>query len=185
MFLDSVADAFGAILQTVEGRDLIGTEETPGRFARAWEELTSGYDQDIAALMKTFPSEGYDEMIACSPINFVSLCEHHALAFTGQAHVVYIPNGKIIGLSKIPRLVDAFARRLQVQERLTMQIADALVKHLEPIGVLVLIEAEHSCATLRGARSHGLRMRTQTLRGVMHPRPWEAFSRDRGRVNPI
>lgn len=166
-----VAEAFTEILSTVPGRDLHGTVETPVRFARAWAELTSGYDVDIASLFKTFPADGYDEMIACSPINFVSLCEHHALAFTGQAHVVYIPGSRIVGLSKIPRLVDALARRLQVQERLTSQIADALDAFLKPKGILVLVEGEHSCATLRGARAQGMRMRTSAVRGVIADKP--------------
>lgn len=147
-----------------------GTIETPLRAAKAWQELTEGYDVDVAALFKVFDAEGYDEMVAVSGIPFASLCEHHMLPFIGTAHVVYLPTAKIVGLSKIPRVVNAFARRLQNQERLTAQIADALEEHLDPRGVLVMCEAEHSCMQLRGVKSHGV-MRTSVTRGYMRDRP--------------
>lgn len=144
-----------------------GTTETAGRAARAMRELTSGYRTDIAGLFKTFDAGGYDSMVVVSPIPFASLCEHHLLPFVGTAHVAYVPSKKVIGLSKIPRLVDAFSRRLQIQERLTEEIAEAMQEHLEPLGVLVMIEAEHACATLRGVRKSGVSMRTSALRGSM------------------
>lgn len=147
--------------------DRDGLLETPARAAKAWAELTSGYDADIGSMLKTFDSDGYDEMVAVADIPFASLCEHHMLPFTGKAHVVYIPNGRIVGLSKIPRLVDAFSHRLQVQERLTIEIADALHENLEPVGILVLLEATHMCATLRGVKKSGTVMRTSALRGLI------------------
>lgn len=147
-----------------------GTVETPGRAALAWLELTAGYNVDVGSLLKTFDAEGYDEMIAVAGIPFSSLCEHHLLPFTGEAHVVYLPTEKIVGLSKIPRLVRAFAARLQNQERLAMNIADALEEHLAPLGVLVMCEGEHGCMMHRGVRSAGT-MRTSVTRGYMRDRP--------------
>lgn len=147
-----------------------GTRETPTRAAKAWLDLTSGYTADVDALFKTFEADGYDEMIACRDIPFASLCEHHLLPFVGKAHIVYLPTDRIIGLSKMPRLVRAFSRRLQNQERLTAQIADALEQHLHPLGVMVMCEAEHSCMRLRGVESHG-QMRTSVTRGYMRNRP--------------
>lgn len=146
------------------------TEETPERAARAWRELTCGYSVDIEALFKTFPKDGRDEMIAVAGIPFVSLCEHHLLPFTGSASVAYLPSEREVGLSKIPRLVEAYARRLQQQERLTMQIADALQRYLDPIGVAVILTAEHSCMKLRGVRSAG-EMRTSVMLGAMRENP--------------
>jgi GTP cyclohydrolase I len=141
-------DSYRVIIDSVEGEDVNreGLLETPERASRAWRELTSGYKVDVKALLKTFDSDGYDEMVVVADIPFASLCEHHLLPFTGKAHVVYIPLGRIIGLSKIPRLVDAFAQRLQVQERMTIQIADALEENLKPFGVMVVLEAVHTCA---------------------------------------
>jgi GTP cyclohydrolase I len=162
-----LAGAFETILNETPGRDLAGTAETPERCARAWLELTAGYDVDVTELLKTFDADGYDQMIVVSPIPVTSLCEHHLLPFVGQAHVVYVPTGRIVGLSKIPRVVEAFARRLQVQERLTNQVADAIEKHLDPLGVMVVVDAEHSCATLRGVRKPGLRMKTSAVRGLL------------------
>lgn len=164
----ALAAAYLTILEHTPGEDFTreGLDETPVRAARAWAELTSGYNADIEGLLKTFDADGYDEMIAVTT-TFASLCEHHLLPFTGRAHVVYIPHGRIVGLSKIPRLVDAFANRLQVQERLTVQVADALVEHLNPRGVMVVIDAEHTCAALRGVRKPGTVMRTSAVRGAL------------------
>ena len=164
-------DAFRDVLSVTEPWPLRdGTRDTPLRAAKAWDELTSGYAIDVPALFKTFDAEGYDEMIAVAGIPFTSLCEHHLLPFVGEAHVVYLPNERVVGLSKIPRIVDAYARRLQQQERLTSQIADALEQLLNPLGVLVLCEAQHSCMTSRGAKSQG-RMRTSVTRGAMREQP--------------
>lgn len=148
-----------------------GVADTPGRAAKAWAELTEGYDVDVARLLKTFDANGYDEMVAVTDIPFSSLCEHHMLPFIGKAHVVYIPDGRIVGLSKIPRLVDAFARRLQVQERMTVEIASALEEHLRPVGLLVAVEANHLCATLRGVKKHGVAMKTSVVRGALAAKP--------------
>jgi GTP cyclohydrolase I len=167
---DYLAEAFQTMISSAEGLLRKGTLETPERAARAWLEMTSGYQIDIASLFKTFDSDGYDEMVAVTDLPLASLCEHHLLAFVGTASVVYIPDGKIVGLSKIGRVVDAFAARLQVQERLTAQIADAIEKHLEPSAVLVVIEAQHSCMALRGVRKPGW-MKTSAIRGVFRDRP--------------
>lgn len=146
-----------------------GTDDTPGRVARMWiDELCSGYKADISTLLKTFDSDGYDGMVLVKDIPLVSTCEHHMVPFTGVAHVAYFPDGKVVGLSKIKRLVDAYARRLQIQERLTTQIADALVEHLEPRGVMVVVEAEHLCMTIRGVQAPGTRTVTSAVRGLFN-----------------
>lgn len=128
-----------------------GLERTPARVAKAWEYLTSGYKQDVhQVLNEALFTEEYDEMVVVKDIEVFSMCEHHILPFFGKAHVAYIPQDKVVGLSKIPRLVDAFARRLQVQERLTVQIAHALQDAIHPRGVGVVIEAMHLCMIMRG-----------------------------------
>lgn len=128
-----------------------GLLETPRRVAHAYEFLTSGYHKNIEEVMNAaLFNEKYDEMVLVKNIDFYSLCEHHMLPFYGKVHVAYIPNGKIIGLSKIPRIVEVFARRLQVQERMTQQIADTLEKYLQPTGVAVVSEAYHMCMMMRG-----------------------------------
>jgi len=146
-------------------------DETPARAAKAFCEMTSGYSVDVAGLFKTFDGEGYDEMVLVREIPFSSLCEHHLLPFTGRAAIAYIPSGKIVGLSKLARLVDAFARRLQVQERLANQIADAMVEYLDPTGVAVVLEAEHLCMSIRGARIPGAITTTSALRGAIFEKP--------------
>ena len=128
-----------------------GLEKTPERVEKAFRFLTQGYAQDVGALLRgALFSVDYDEMVIIKDIDVFSMCEHHLLPFFGRAHVAYIPKGKVIGLSKIPRLVDAFARRLQVQERLTVQIAEAIQEHAKPRGVGVVIEAMHLCMIMRG-----------------------------------
>jgi len=130
-----------------------GLIETPRRVADAYEFLTSGYDKNIEEVMnEALFNEKYDEMVLVKNIDFYSLCEHHMLPFYGKVHVAYIPDGKIIGLSKIPRIVDVFARRLQVQERMTQQIADTLAKYLQPKGVAVFSEAYYMCMMMRGVQ---------------------------------
>lgn len=131
-----------------------GLLKTPSRVAKSLLELTKGYGICVDNLInKAIFNEDYNEMVVVKDINFYSLCEHHLLPFFGTAHVAYLPKGKIIGLSKIPKLVEVFAHRLQVQERLTQQIAETLQKKLEPMGVGVVIEARHLCMEMRGARS--------------------------------
>jgi GTP cyclohydrolase I len=144
-----------------------GLRRTPKRVSRALRFLTSGYTQDVARVLNgaTF-KEKYSEMVIVKDIDFFSLCEHHMLPFYGKVHVAYIPHGKILGLSKIPRLVDIFARRLQVQERLTGQIADVLFKSLKPEGVAVVIEARHLCMMMRGVEKQNSIATTSSMLGV-------------------
>jgi len=148
-----------------EDPDREGLLKTPNRVARAWAEMIAGLQEEPQRHLKTVFTEQYDEVVLLRDIEFHSLCEHHLLPFTGKAHVAYLPNGKVVGLSKLARLVEGFARRPQVQERLTTQIADALMESLEPIGAACVIEATHSCMTMRGAKKHGCTMVTSALRG--------------------
>jgi GTP cyclohydrolase IA len=143
-----------------------GLVRTPSRAARAFEFLTNGYRQDLDEIVNdaVFSSEA-SEIILVKDIELYSMCEHHLLPFIGRAHVAYIPNGKVIGLSKIARIVDAFARRLQIQEQLTVQIADALMKCLQPSGVGVVVEAKHLCMMMRGVEKQNSVMKTSCLLG--------------------
>ncbi len=150
-----------------EDPDREGLRRTPRRVAEALRFLTRGYGQDIGTLLNgAIFTEDYDDMVVVKDIEFHSLCEHHMLPFFGRAHIAYIPNGKIVGLSKIPRLVDMFARRLQVQERLTTQIAEALEGVLEPRGVGVVLEGTHMCMTMRGVQKQDARMVTSHVMGA-------------------
>lgn len=144
-----------------------GLKKTPMRVARALREITSGYGADINKVFNgAFFKADYREMVIVKDIAFYSLCEHHMLPFFGKAHVAYIPNGRIVGLSKIPRLVEAFARRLQVQERLTEEIAGTLYKVLKPRGVGVVMEAEHLCVSMRGVKNETSFATTSSMLGV-------------------
>ncbi len=144
-----------------------GLRKTPERFSRAMAELTSGYEQSVETLVNdAIFEEKCSEMILVRDVEFFSLCEHHLLPFFGSAHVAYIPNGKILGLSKIPRLVNMFARRLQVQERLTEQVANCLDDLLQPLGVACMIEASHMCMRMRGVQSRTGVMVTNAMRGI-------------------
>jgi GTP cyclohydrolase I len=144
-----------------------GLERTPLRVARALRYLTSGYDQDPETVINgALFSEEYSEMILVKDIDFYSLCEHHVLPFFGRAHIAYIPRGKIVGLSKVARLVEVFARRLQVQERMTTQIADTIERHLDPLGVAVVLEAEHLCMRMRGVEKPNSIVVTSSMRGA-------------------
>jgi GTP cyclohydrolase IA len=147
-----------------------GLLETPARVARAYAELTAGLRTQPEDVLTTTFDLGHDEMVLVRDIELWSMCEHHLVPFTGVAHVGYIPSetGKITGLSKLARLVDVYAKRPQVQERLTTQIADALMRILEARGVIVVVEAEHLCMTMRGVRKAGARTITSAIRGSMH-----------------
>ena len=146
-----------------------GLAKTPGRVAKSYVELVAGMRQDPAEVLSTTFDLGHEELIVVRGIEVQSLCEHHMLPFHGVAHIGYIPgeSGRITGLSKLARLVDVYARRLQVQERLTTQIADALTRVLEPRGVIVLIDAEHMCMSMRGVRKPGARTVTSAVRGQL------------------
>jgi GTP cyclohydrolase I len=161
---DSVAKmlrAFG------EDPDREGLQRTPDRVARMYEELLAGYRVDPVALVNdALFEEEYDEMVIVRDIEFYSLCEHHMLPFLGRAHVAYMPSGRVIGLSKIPRIVDMFAHRLQVQERMTRQIADFINETLQPMGVAVVMEGLHMCSMMRGVRKHDARMTTSAMLGA-------------------
>jgi len=143
-----------------------GLIDTPNRFAAACEKLYSGYGKKPEDVMRVFDGEKYDEMIVVKDIEFYSTCEHHILPFYGKAHIGYIPNGKIAGLSKLPRIVEIFARRLQNQERLTFQIADAMDRILKPKGVGVILEAKHLCMMSRGIEKQNTVVTTSALRGL-------------------
>ena len=143
-----------------------GLLKTPNRVARAYGELTAGLSEDPRVHLRTVFHERYDEVVLLRDIEFHSICEHHLLPFTGRAHVAYLPDGKVVGLSKLARLVEGFARRPQVQERLTGQIADALMEELNPMGSACVIEATHTCMTIRGAKKPGSVMVTSALRGI-------------------
>lgn len=167
---NGIADNIRRLIQYVEpepGRE--GLKETPDRVARAWQQWTSGYGQDPAAVLKVFEdgAEGVDQMVMVKNIPLYSKCEHHMADIIGTATIAYIPNGKVVGLSKLSRVVDIFARRLQVQERLTNQVADCLAEHLDPLGVGVLVRARHMCMESRGVCQQGHHTITSALRGVI------------------
>ncbi|ADB35464.1 GTP cyclohydrolase I [Kribbella flavida DSM 17836] len=152
-----------------EDPDREGLKETPARVARSYEEITAGLGLTASDVLTTTFDLGHDEMILVKDIEVWSLCEHHLVPFTGVAHVGYIPNpdGRITGLSKLARLVDVYAKRPQVQERLTTQVAESLVELLQPRGVIVVIECEHLCMTMRGVRKPGARTITSAVRGQL------------------
>ena len=160
------------LLRLGEDPDREGLARTPDRVERSLRFLTQGYREDIEKLFAQARfSEPYDEMVLVRDIDFFSLCEHHLIPFFGKCHVAYIPDGKILGLSKIPRLVDALSHRLQVQERLTTQIAEALKKNLQPKGVAVVMEAQHLCTMMRGVQKQNTRMVTSSMLGTFRTDP--------------
>ena len=163
-----------AIEQVPDSEDVRGgLEETPDRVAKAWEFWTSGYGMDPAEVLKTFEdgADGVDEMVMVKDIPFYSHCEHHMAPIFGTATIAYLPDGKIVGLSKMSRLLEVYARRLQVQERLTCQVADAMMTHLQPLGAAVVIKARHLCMESRGVCQQGHHTVTSALRGVFKEDP--------------
>ena len=168
-----IAAATAEILDAIgedAGRE--GLIATPERVGRAWAELTAGYHIDPVKLINDAIFEvDHDDMVIVRDIEFYSLCEHHLLPFAGRAHVAYIPRGKIVGLSKIPRIVDMYARRLQVQERMTRQIADFIDSVLAPHGVAVVLEGVHLCAVMRGVKKHEASMTTSSMLGTFRENP--------------
>ncbi|MBI1362521.1 MAG: GTP cyclohydrolase I FolE [Proteobacteria bacterium] len=169
--LERLFRRFLEIVEPESGRQ--GLAETPQRMAKAWGEWTAGYAEDPADILKTFDdgAENVDEMVLVRDIPVYSHCEHHLAPIIGVAHVAYIPSGKIVGLSKLARLVNVYARRLQVQERLTNQIADALNDNLSPLGVGVILKCRHMCMESRGIRTPGALTVTSALRGCVKDEP--------------
>jgi len=168
MDLDRITTAVHGILESIgEDPQREGLQRTPSRVAKAYEELLSGYRTDpIELLNEAIFEVSYDEMVIVRDIEFYSMCEHHMLPFLGRAHVAYLSGGKVIGLSKLPRIVDMFARRLQVQERMTRQIADLVNELLHPKGVAVVVEGLHLCSVMRGVKKHDARMTTSAMLGA-------------------
>ena len=164
----SIQSAISQVLAAVgENPDREGLKNTPMRVARMLAELLAGYSTDPVALVNGAVFEvSYDEMVIVRDIEFYSMCEHHLLPFMGRVHAAYIPSGKVIGLSKIPRIVDMYARRLQVQERMTRQIADFIMEILKPQGVAVVVEGLHLCTMMRGVKKHDARMTTSAMHGA-------------------
>lgn len=164
----SIQSAITKVLEAVgENPNREGLKNTPIRVARMFAELLAGYSTDPVTLVNGAVFEvSYDEMVIVRDIEFYSMCEHHLLPFMGRVHVAYIPSGKVIGLSKIPRIVDMYARRLQVQERMTRQIADFIMDVLKPKGVAVVVEGLHLCTMMRGVKKHDARMTTSAMHGA-------------------
>ena len=159
----AVAEILSAIGEDVERE---GLRDTPDRVARMYAELCGGMYEDPKTHLRSVFTEKYDEIVLLHDIPVYSLCEHHILPFIGEAHVAYLPTGQVLGVSKLARLVDCFAHRLQTQERLTGQIADYLMQNLKPMGVAVVLQASHSCMTIRGIKKPGSMMVTSALRGL-------------------
>jgi len=169
--MSNAQDLVKGILEHIEPEQKNGLREglknTPKRVVESWKELYSGYTQDPKEILDaTFNGEGYDGIVLLKDIEFYSTCEHHLLSFTGKAHVAYIPTDKIVGISKLARLVEVYAKRLQNQERITTQVADALVENLKPLGAAVIIEASHSCMGCRGVKKNHAIMTTSAMKGV-------------------
>lgn len=168
-------DVEDAVVRQIEyigedpGRE--GLAETPARVVRAWGELFAGYKQRPATILKTFEDGACDEMVLLKDIELYSTCEHHLLPFVGKAHIAYIPDGRVVGVSKLARLLEVYARRLQIQERLGQQVTTALMEHIKPKGAACIIEAQHLCMQARGIQKQGSVMTTSSLRGVFLEKP--------------
>jgi GTP cyclohydrolase I len=165
--LDKIAKGVRLMLEGIgENPDRDGLQKTPERVAQFYAELTEGMWEDAKSHIVPLPGDSHDEMVIVKDISIASVCEHHLAPFTGKCHIAYIPKGgRIVGLSKLARIAEIFARRLQVQERLTQQIAQTLYEELEPLGVMVVIEAEHTCMTLRGVKKPGAKTITSAVLG--------------------
>lgn len=173
MDIEKVQGLVETILNEIgENPEREGLLKTPKRVAKAYEYLTSGYNKDITKVLNgAIFSEDYDEMVLVRNIDFYSMCEHHMLPFFGKVHIAYIPDGKIVGLSKLPRIVEVFARRLQVQERMTKEIADTINEHLKPKGVAVVSEAYHMCMMMRGVEKQNSSTTSSSMHGVFKTDP--------------
>ncbi|HEY7658357.1 MAG TPA: GTP cyclohydrolase I FolE [Burkholderiales bacterium] len=183
-----IAEHYRAILKEIgENPEREGLKKTPERVAKALQFLTHGYELDPAEILRAAMfREEYQQMVIVKDIELYSLCEHHVLPFFGKCHVAYIPNGHIVGLSKIPRVVDAFARRLQVQERLTVEIRNCIEETLKPVGVAVVIEAQHMCMVMRGIQKQHSIATTSAFTGEFNADKTRAeFIRLIGRGNPV
>ena len=165
------------LLAVGEDPDREGLQKTPGRVARAYSELFAGLREDPRRHLSTVFTADYDEIVLLRDIPFASMCEHHLLPFTGRAHVAYLPRGKVVGLSKLARLVEGYARRPQIQEQMTTQICEALMGELDPKGAAVVVEATHTCMTVRGVKKTGATMTTSCMRGT-----FRTDARTRGEV---
>ncbi|HYG09206.1 MAG TPA: GTP cyclohydrolase I FolE [Pyrinomonadaceae bacterium] len=171
--LKKIADGVRLILEGIgEDPERAGLRRTPQRVAEMYAELTAGMHEDSQAHVEPLPGDSHDELVIVKDIHIASICEHHLAPFVGRCHIAYIPKGgRILGLSKLARLSDTFARRLQVQERLTSEIADTIFDGLKPLGVMVVIEAEHTCMTLRGVKKPGALTITSAIRGAFRKDP--------------
>lgn len=170
--LKRIERAVSEILEAVgEDPQREGLRDTPARVSRMYAELLEGMRHEPTEHVNSIFHEKYDEIVLLRDIPFYSVCEHHLMPFIGKAHIAYLPDGQVLGVSKLARIVDSFARRLQLQERLTVQIADFLMQNLKPQGVSVVIEASHSCMTIRGIKKPGATMVTSALRGIFKKDP--------------
>jgi GTP cyclohydrolase I len=171
--LEKIERGVRLILEGVgEDAERPGLQQTPRRVAEMYAELTAGMHEDVSEHVRPLPGDRHDEMVIVKDIHFASLCEHHLAPFVGKCHIAYIPKeGRIVGLSKLARLVETFARRLQVQERLTSEVADTLFDGLKPLGVMVVMEAEHTCMTIRGVKKPGAVTITSAIRGGFRKDP--------------
>lgn len=164
---DKIRKAIISIIGAIgEDRTREGLKDTPNRIAEMYADIFGGFYENAEEHLKVGFEEGHEEMVIAKDIPFYSMCEHHFLPFHGMAHIGYIPNGRVVGASKLSRVVDVFARRAQLQERLTSQVADTIVKVLEPRGVAVIMEAEHLCMTMRGIKKPGSKIVTSAMRGL-------------------
>ncbi|MDQ3908323.1 MAG: GTP cyclohydrolase I FolE [Acidobacteriota bacterium] len=171
--LEKIAAGVRLILEGIgEDPERPGLKRTPARVAEMYAELTAGMREDARGHVRALPGDKHDEMVIVKDIQIASMCEHHLAPFVGRCHIAYIPRqGRIVGLSKLARLADTFSRRLQVQERLTSEIADTLFENLKPVGVMVVVEAEHTCMTVRGVKKPGALTITSALRGGFRKDP--------------